>query len=477
MRKACFTANPSCSKSPALARFRRCRQGGPQYRPLLAVDPFRTISISEQYGALQAGFQYDVRSGYTALVGPNNAGKSSLLQAIFRTLANDDTAAGLDGVALILPDRQFVEPTTQTSGMTLREWNNNLLPQLRALPLPHGSSAPGPNRPALARVLMHGSFVQQNIAMNRLLKRVGLRSFDLRDDQTIHFDDNVPVFQQGTGLRSMFPIIAALTNPRVVAVLIDEPELSLEPRLQKVLRDVLVEASTEKIVVVSTHSHLFVRRDLPEANQILRRDPATHDTLVHTVAEPNELFDVVFDLLGSSTEDLFFPANYMVVEGASDQELATRVLEILGSPPPAVKVLAARGIDAVRDAVEAVYRASVPLVVSDSPYAKRVVALVDEPKDPEGKNFVKLKGALKDRLFVLDAGSIEEYVPEAIYARADRNKTEDLAELASASSDPARAATLKQEIATALATALTEQDLTSIPTIADAARRAIAEAT
>src|SRR5206468_3689337 len=116
---------------------------------------------------------------------------------------------------------------------------------------------------------------------------------------------------------SMFSIIAALTNDEVGVILIDEPELSLEPRVQKVLREVLVEASEQKIIVVATHSHLFVRRDLPESTQIVER--TDDQTRVRTVAEESELYDLVFDLLGASTEDLFFPSNYLIVEGASDQ--------------------------------------------------------------------------------------------------------------------------------------------------------------
>jgi hypothetical protein len=42
------------------------------------------------------------------------------------------------------------------------------------------------------------------------------------------------------------------------------------------------------------------------------------------VGSREQLYDVTFDLLGSSTEDLFFPHNYLIVEGASDQVIAER---------------------------------------------------------------------------------------------------------------------------------------------------------
>src|SRR5581483_3499387 len=117
------------------------------------------------------------------------------------------------------------------------------------------------------------------------------------------------------------------------------------------------------------------------------------------------------------------------VEGASDQEVMQRVLSLLGAPPPTIKVLAARGVDAVRDAVEAVLRASLPMVVNDSPYATRVVALIDKPYDAENKNYKKLENAMRGNLYVLDAPSLEEYLPDQLYATAGRSKDDDLAAL------------------------------------------------
>jgi energy-coupling factor transporter ATP-binding protein EcfA2 len=438
------------------------------------MDLFKAVGAPEQYGPLQANFSYDVRSGYTALVGANNAGKSALLQLIFRSLMGDEEAAGPGGIALILPDRDYVQPTTETGGFNLWTWNSQLLSQVGGQPLTYGAAPSGPGRADLTRVLMDGDFISQNLAVNELLERLGLAPFVLKEGQQIHFEE-VLVHLQGSGLRGVLPILAALTHPTLQVVLIDEPELSLEPRLQKVLRDLLIEASKDRVIVVATHSHLFVHRDLVEANQVVERS-SPNETSVRTLSERSELYDVIFDLLGSSTEDLFFPGNYVIVEGASDQQIVTKVLELLGPPPPTIKVLAARGVDAVRDAVESVYRASVPLVVNDSPYAGRVVALIDKPHDPDSPNLLKLQNDLKDRLYVLDQPSIEEYMPLAIYERANRSREDDLAELERLRrSNRLGRDELKRAISSELAAALSEEDLKAIPIVVDAARRAVEE--
>jgi hypothetical protein len=274
-------------------------------------------------------------------------------------------------------------------------------------------------------------------------------------------------------LRSALPILAATTDFGLQALLIDEPELSLEPRLQKALRDVLIEAA-ERIpaVVVATHSHLFLNRDDPKSTQIVTR--ANGETHVETVATAERLYDVTFDLLGSSTEDLFFPRNYLIVEGASDQVIAERVLSLI-DPVGAlrIKVLAAQGIDEVRNRVMSVLRALVPLVVNDSPYAGRVVALVDQPRDSETANFQRLREELKERLYLLDVASVEAYIPAELYARAGRSRDADLARMEELRNDLAGRRQFKREVSNALASALGPNDLDHIPVIRDAAARAL----
>src|SRR5262249_45473905 len=128
--------------------------------------------------------------------------------------------------------------------------------------------------------------------------------------QHIQFEQ-MDVYLQGSGLRAVMPILAALTNDNLSTILVDEPELSLEPRLQKALRDLLVEIAAEKqLIVVSTHSHLFLNREVLESTQIVTR--TENGAAPRTVSSEKKLFDLTFDLLGSSTEDLFFPRNYLI---------------------------------------------------------------------------------------------------------------------------------------------------------------------
>jgi hypothetical protein len=254
-------------------------------------------------------------------------------------------------------------------------------------------------------------------------------------------------------------------------ILIDEPEEALEPRLQKALRDLLIEKAAERSILVSTHSHLFLNRREQAAN--LRVTRADGNVAVEGVASDEELFDIAFSLLGSSTEDLFFPANYLLVEGASDQIVVERVLALMEVPHGRIKVVAAGGVDAVPDTLAALSRALLPVVMRDSPYARRVVALIDAPRDPESHTVKELERVLADRLFVLDAPSLEEAIDAAIYERAGLSKDGVLSELAALGGNYRAEHEAKRRISREVARVLEAGDLGGLAAITASVERAV----
>jgi hypothetical protein len=293
----------------------------------------------------------------------------------------------------------------------------------------------------------------------------------LRANQSVHFGD-VAGFFQGSGLRNAFPILAALTDPELRVILIDEPEISLDPTLQKALKNLLVEhapVDSGKAIVVSNQSHLFTNRERLASNYIVSRDGGT--VTAQAAAGDADLFDVTFRLLGNSTEDLFFPGNYLVVEGGSDQTIVERALVLLGASRGAVKVLSAGGIDAVRDTLTAVSLALRPLIVGDSPYAQRVIAMIDAPRDQDMHKVERLRADLGERLVELDHHSLEEEIPEALYVRAELDREELLQKIQRADY-PTRRET-KAEIARTISNHLALTDLDLIPRVKEAAELAL----
>jgi ABC-type branched-subunit amino acid transport system ATPase component len=245
------------------------------------MDVLDQIQVAEgsNYGPLQSRFTFELRRGYTALVGANNSGKSAILQLIFRFLFGQQ-GFGSGVICFIGSDRGVVEATAQPGIATLQQWNSALNDILGGRPLMYGTRE-GPNVAELPRLLLSRDFVAQTRELETLLPQVGLPFPRLVEQQNWSFDA-LSVAVQGSGLRSTFPILMATTDLGLSAILIDEPELSLEPRLQKVLRDVLVNV-TERVpvVVVAAHSHLFLNRQDVESTQVVERSGGA--TTVRTV--------------------------------------------------------------------------------------------------------------------------------------------------------------------------------------------------
>jgi hypothetical protein len=328
----------------------------------------------------------------------------------------------------------------------------------------------GPDRSILAAVLIqHTNFPAQAVGINDLLMRFGYPPIEVRSGMKV-FLENLGGFLHGSGLRALWPILAALTNEDLDLILVDEPEVGLEASLQRELKQLFIERATERRpIVVATHSHLFLDHDRPNSVFVVRRGSSTPERLQSIEG----LADTTFQLLGNSTEDLFFPGNFLVVEGASDRRVVEKVLELIGAKAGNVKVLAARGIGEVAPAVSAIRRALVPLAQNDSPYGRTVVALVDKP--PKDADLKRLRADLKERLVELPAPSLESYLPESLYQRAGMDKPKVLARIAVAARDKDHLELnrIKQEVSDGVAAILTKADLVLIPEALDAANRAL----
>src|SRR5262249_34300509 len=113
-----------------------------------------------------------------------------------------------------------------------------------------------------------------------------------------------------------------------------------------------------------------------------------------------------------------------------------------------------------------------------SPYKARVVALLDQPPPDKVAVVETIRAELGDRLVVLGAPSIEESLPEGLYAKADRNKGDDLRTLLELKARDAwrDVQTLKGRIARELANSLEVGDLADLHEVVSAVEIAIARA-
>lgn len=428
------------------------------------------IVLNRDYGPVKQNFNHIFKDGYNVLVGSNNSGKSAIIQYVFQNLVREVTEYGAGKVCLILPERIFVDSTYETSGRKLEEHNDQLAMILVSSPLSYNTYA-SPPRSELAKLLLtHDDLIKQNNKLNEFLQKLELPELIIGPGQNITFE-YISVGFQGSGLRSLLPIISALTDPKIKVLLIDEPELSLEPKVQKLLRDLLYEVSKEKLIVVTTHSHLFLNRKDASFNKKVWKEDGT--TRITELNNDSELYDLTFSLLGNNLSDLFFPENFIIVEGSSDEIIINKILELKEIDKTKVKVVSASGIEKVSNIMNAITDTLTPLVINDSPYKKRVVVLIDKRNTQNKDEVGKIEKELTDRFFELDVPSLEEYIPEELYIKAGRNKKSDLNEREKVKNEYLKLSKLKKEISNSISSILEESDIEKISIINDAVERAV----
>ena len=422
-----------------------------------------------RFGPIREDFSLSIGDGYSVLVGPNNAGKSAVLQLAFRHATDQ---LGIGDVVLIRSDRAHILGTTQIGNATLEAFNTdqrNQSPGESTFRYEGLGGAPNANLSAL--LLNHSDFLRQTTDLNDLLEQLQLPRILLKSSQEIHFAD-VQAFFQGSGLRALMPILCALTDPKLQLIIIDEPEISLHASLQRELALLLRKHATGRGVLVATHSHLFLNRQEPLRNFSVAKDGG--GVQVGRVTSVRDLMDVTFQMLGNSTADLFLPSNFLIVEGPSDQVILEHAIALL-KPDHGVKVLAAGGIHKVQSAYEAVDRSLLPLVPHDSPYAKRVVAMVDAPNDESATRHVnELRRVLGERLIELPERSIEATLPEDLFSRAGLDKTEVLARIEQLHGKREDLDKFKREVNQRVAEQLELDDLEAIPALKTVATLALA---
>ncbi len=147
--------------------------------------------------------------------------------------------------------------------------------------------------------------------------------------------------QQGSGSRAVLSVLCSLLHPSREIVLIDEPEIGIEPQVQKKLADLIrrVTKGTDdlpkKRVYVATHSHLFLDKIDLSNNWVVTKGADGKASLAQ-IETPEELHSTIYRLLGNSPEDLFFPDNLLIVEGPSDEIFWRRLFALTGAGGVAV---------------------------------------------------------------------------------------------------------------------------------------------
>ena len=255
-------------------------------------------------------------------------------------------------------------------------------------------------------------------------------------------DDGVETLaeEKGDGMQRalMLAIIQAYAEYRKVnddvgksfLFFIDEAELHLHPTAQRNLKNVLYNLSQAgDQVFINTHSSVFVA-DNYVGQTIFKVEKVGGETEIQAVSDYEKPY-IVYELLGGSPSDLLLPKNFLIVEGQSEVELLTRVINRFYANRPTIQIIKANGdIDQTERSINAIEKIFAPL--NASIYNNRLIMLIDAPSTQTSggvSQFLHSNPGLStnNQFFQLPHRDLEQYYPsqnDAVYGNWRKTQSE-----------------------------------------------------
>jgi len=292
------------------------------------------MQVNQQFKNLPVGLQLP-EGDLVVLTGANNSGKSAILQYL-------NIHSELRNQADYVSPRRFdlsneVAIALNTDQELLSMWNQRKdgNPTITEL------TAPDPIRELLS--LPNTARAKIKEWHNRYFGELNVERSKTDNEfapARITIDGRL-ASQQGSGSRAVLSVLCSLLHPSREIILVDEPEIGIEPQVQKKLADLIrrVAKGTDdlpkKRIYIATHSHLFLDKIDLGNNWVVTKGVDGKAGLAQ-IKTPEELHSTIYRLLGNSPEDLFFPDNLLIVEGPSDEIFWRRVFALTGAGGVAV---------------------------------------------------------------------------------------------------------------------------------------------
>lgn len=356
-----------------------------------------------------------VRAGnLNILTGANNSGKSAILNALNIYSSISQQSDYVSPRRFELSNQVAIALNFDAELQTLWSQRKQLNPNLAEF------EAPDPMR----ELLSFEDEVRDEI-MKWHNRYFGELKIELSNPRNRHSParitiDGLLATQQGSGSRAVLSVLTALFNPKYPNAMIDEPEIGIEPQVQKRLAELIRKVAygqdslPKKRLFVATHSHIFLDREDLTNNIIVTKSPEGSPVLKR-IESIEELHTLIYKLLGNSPDDLLFPENILVAEGPADEIFFRRVLVLKKAAGIATHFAEGDGnITPALPAIEQMFRTQ---AYAQGWYKERLCVVVDSSVSAsrlkEWRDFLGDDGT---RVRQLSKNGIEYFYPVSIVA-------------------------------------------------------------
>ena len=395
-------------------------------------------------------------SNFTVLVGENNSGKSTLLRYMCRNNPN---------AHLININRTVITG----EGATNKDYVNNIQGYSAQIKDATDDNVLNKNIQVLQE-LFNLNDGDRNQIINYYNKYfpdkavIERENIDNTASAQILKMNGFSITKQGSGARAILEILVKIFDPNIELICIDEPELALEPKLQKKLYQAIQKVSKSKKIVIATHSHHFLDRDVISNNYVCKRNRLNKITVTR-VRNEVEIRNIIFKLLGSDLSDISLPNKLIIVEGVSDVAFIQKVLILVSRSD--YSIFPAESDSKIKPAIEGI-SAYLKFVKTLAPvYKDRIWVISDRQTDDkrirEWRTLLDDQANQNNRVNVLTKNGIEYYYPEnilqSIFSTQDPGSKIVKAYLASSPNTYNSITLSKHELATRVVDKLKKEDL------------------
>ncbi len=370
---------------------------------------------TENYKSITDPLEITEFSNFNILVGPNNAGKTNILDSLELFFSPDNDSLKRKGASVHLEIKKRDETVTfvYKDGQLAGDISGEEYVKLTE------------------RVIRINEFLPiDKIATKKLksfkknhFKRYKIFSKTLEEYfQDIHISEELfkanvlteegkkPLKRMGEGFKRLFVMLFYIYNPAYDIILIDEPELHLHPSVIKKFLKIISGEKLSNQVLMTTHHPTFVQaKFLDKIWRVARNE--NHSTSVYKMGKGKIKAERFVQEINDDNSAMLFADKVLLVEGVSDSILMRGLIDKFYEESKDIKVVYSGGVGDI-DLYEKVCS------VFNIPY----IAMMDEDGlesfwnkkfDPNSKKGVEeKKKLLKEKgIFVLN-NSLEENYPK-----------------------------------------------------------------